>query len=55
MKASAKRRRSKAQILEEKLREQNKEAEFRERMAQMQAMQSQYDEMAANLNHAHQV
>ena len=24
-------------------------------MAQMQAMQSQYDEMAANLNHAHQV
>ena len=37
MKASAKRRRSKAQIAEEKLREQHKEAEYRKRMEQMEA------------------
>ena len=33
MKASAKRRRSKAQIIEEKLREQQKEAEYNQKMA----------------------
>ena len=55
MKASAKRRRSKAQILEEKMREQNKEAEYRQRMAQMEQMQHQWNEMVSNLNHANQI
>ena len=55
MKASAARRKSRAQIQEEKLQDQQREAQIAAKMAELQRMQSEMEQVSATKAHVEQL